>query len=201
MLKAFSQLAVALSIGSLIGACSTQPTVRILYKKRPVSEQSQRHFSADSQSGLDGEFPVIKPKQDTQKEVETMGSSPVASEPTSIGGAYLVCLEEKTETESYALCRFENENEERIACPPSWDLNFYAMQEESKTLLGMELIEGTPFSWKINLTSMSLASLSLEIYDRDKDQTMMMAPLVIDPTTMRTSELLDPRKNKGPGEG
>lgn len=205
MPRPFPQLAASflLCLGTI--ACSNQPSVKIFYKKKSGSKEqslSQSPFAADGRRVFEGDLPAesssVTSKDEAKKETKVGTSSvTIATEPTPVGGAYLVCLESRSETSAYALCRFENEKEEKIACPANWDISFYASENEMKTLLTLETVEGEEFSWRVRLDTFSLERLKLEIYDREKELSMVMAPLAIDPATGRPSEASDPRKNRG----
>lgn len=192
-------LSVFILYGSLVIGCSNKPTVKIQLKKRASDQLGESLGGGLSPSAAAREAnAAAKSEAVGEDHIPHNPGSPLAIEPTPVAGTYLVCLEERTETTASALCRFENEKEERTACPDIWQLTFFELQAEAKTMLNMEDITGLNenFSWKIDLKTSTLAELSLEIYDTQKSQTMLMTPLILDPITMQTSELKDPRKNK-----
>lgn len=175
-------------------------------------EQAETKFPLDTKDVLSADGKGAKantesknnPEENPQKTFTEEAAdedveSAVAIEPVPVGGAFLVCVEQQKGGNSTALCRLEDEMEQRMEPPQSWQLTYYVQTAKAKVSLASQNIpmdDPIGFSWQVTLGKYRLANVMVEIYDSEKGTVDITAPILMDSTTMRPPSGKDPRGKK-----
>jgi hypothetical protein len=194
-----SRIFLILSLAAFGNGCDNEQT--------HIPNVAKELVSADSKSAKANTSSKDEHKENPQNTLsdevgEDEVEDAVAIEPVAIGGAFLVCMEQqqpKGGSKSTALCRLEDEMEQRIAPPASWQLTFYAQTAKEKIALtsaDLPMDDPIGFSWEVDLGRYRLTNVMVEIYDTEKGTMDITAPILMDSQTMRPMPGKDPRGRK-----
>ncbi|WP_141735966.1 hypothetical protein [Oligoflexus tunisiensis] len=195
-MKNASRIFMILCFAAYGHGCEQAQTELPLTTKDILSADGKRaNANTDSKNSPEENPQNTFTEESTDEEVENA----VAIEPVPIGGAFLVCLEQQKGSSSTALCRLEDELEQRMAPPQSWQLTYYVQTAKEKiSLVSKDIPMDDPigFSWQVNLGKYRLANVMVEIYDTEKGTMDITAPILMDSKTMRPPAGQDPRGKK-----
>jgi hypothetical protein len=111
----------------------------------------------------------------------------MAIEPVSVGGAFLVCLEQPKGAQSTAQCRLESDAGAKTSPPQGWQLTYYVQTPKEKVSLSSEDLpmDDPNFTWTVMLGKYKLANVMVEIFDAEKGTTTTTSPIPMDPKTLK----------------